>query len=228
MKTSLIALVALSLVGCGARDKYLRGAAGEKGEKGDPGDYTASINALLLKVRTYKESILDVECNNNMRGTGALVTGGEILTAHHVTENSTSCKFFSGGGYVGESETITQQGNRDIVFIKPVEPLPHSLHKISYVQGYNPRVGELLLAMTHPEFLNYHVQYTFGNIAGEAMTDAEIGNATGYWNGAFTATVETAPGSSGGPVFDGSGNIIAIVVGGASDQALQISILLPL
>jgi hypothetical protein len=212
-------------------EKGDKGAIGEKGEAGAIG--VDSIKDIVTGLQKYKPSILDIKCNDGdsaWRGTGTKVENGQILTAHHVLENAIECDYYSNNVRIGGGGSFNQSNARDLIFIYDINWTEEGekLNEVPINYSYFPIVGDLLIGMTHPGFYEDTIQTTISFVAAESMSEYERDTYADYWYNAFTTTdAATAGGSSGGPIFDSNGDIVAILVGGSVDKSLELAIVLP-
>lgn len=219
----------------------ITGPKGDRGEKGDPGKSITgpkgetgdqgesaedTINATLTAVAPYHSSVLDISCDSG-RGTGVLVPGNLILTAHHVVKDATSCDYWSGNYLVASGGTFTQLGSRDQVSIAPNPAtwttFSAQLTPVPFMTDFIPTLGERLLLMSFPLDLDADLQYTFGRV-----NNVDVDKYAPYWSESFTTDMAAAAGSSGGPVFDAAGRLVGLHVGGYNDGGLELNYTLPI
>ena len=197
------------------------GEAGEAGKNGEAGESTAQVLATAIQtIQANQSSILDIQCvSNGSRGSGVKLRDGRILTAYHVVEGCTSVQYYDGNTLVGTGGTVFRDGARDVARISNVAWSTAGLALRGYpeVNTYNPKVGDLTVTAGFPLDLVNDVQLTVG-----LVTDANFTNGTN-WTTAMITDAAAAGGSSGSPVFNSKGELIAIHVGGYNTGGLELS-----
>lgn len=213
------------------------GESGKDGQPGPPGppgtSGEESLQSLLVKIYSYKASVLNIACSDGSstwRGTGTAISSSQILTAHHVVARANSCYYYNNGVFIGSGGTAKQLDNRDIsVITGPSFVSGYNPNNVPYNTSYSPSIGDILISMTHPGFLYDNVQMSLGFVSATSMSPSELDNYSTYWSQAFTTTdAVTTGGSSGGPIFNKEGEIVALLVGGPIDSSLEVAIVLPL
>ena len=223
-KFSVLVLFVVSL--------FILNCRGPEGRSGPKGEGSSDVIAKMINATAkYKNSILDIECTDGVsfwRGTGSFVTGGKILTAHHVVAGAMSCEYYNEGGFVGSGASgLYNFGGLDMVLITPKEMVKTDLIQIPYTTNYQVTVGEPLLLLSLPLDINHNVQSTFGYVTDDNVSSEDLGTWANYWRGAFTSDMVASSGSSGASVFNGHGIIFAIHVGGY-DYNLDLNYQLPI
>jgi hypothetical protein len=213
------------------------GVNGTNGINGDDGvGFDEGMQYTLgLVVPKASISVLNIICTDGTyywRGTGTKVRNNAILTARHVTEDSTSCFYYLGTTIVASGGTVTNSSlGRDLALI--VDPTAYSLwstvgHIVpSPVDLSTLYIGQMLLLVSYPAEIVGDLQYTFGFVTDNNVQNS-LGDRRYSWEGAFTTDMAAAGGSSGGPVFDEEGQLIALHVGASSDDGLELNYTLPL
>ena len=142
----------------------------------------------------------------------ALSTDGFIATNNHVVEGGIEFfvdVFTNGIKESYKAKVIKTDKENDLAIIKIVYPAFKNFSQLPYslrMQGIN--VGEKVFAMGYPR----------PGVQGEEVkiTDGIISSKTGYQNDNKTYQISAPiqPGNSGGPLFDNSGNLIALTSSG--------------
>lgn len=175
-----------------------------------PGLFTLTNNT-----EKFSEPFLKVYPTNNDltlgSGTGfAISEQGFIVTNNHVIENADRI-FVRGinGNFAEEFEAsvIVKDENNDLAIIKlnDQDSLAIGTPQYSISLRSNALVGEDIFTLGYP------LRSTMGDEL--KLTNGIISSRTGY-NGDITSYQISAPiqpGNSGGPLFDGKGNVIGIV-----------------
>jgi S1-C subfamily serine protease len=223
MKHLYISALALILLACGTD--------GRDGRDGMDDGIKASrmINATI----GYRNSVLDLECNDGTsywRGTGTKITGGRILTAYHVVKDAVTCSYWSESSarYVGLGGTMHQNKSQDVACIEDISWTDHgkALREVPFLFGYKVHLNELLLLLSFPLDLDSNLQFTFGNVTDDLVSPYDTPRSD--WLSAFMSDMVATSGSSGAPVFNRDGNIVAIHVGGYSKNNLDLNYQLPI
>jgi S1-C subfamily serine protease len=146
-------------------------------------------------------------------GTGFFVSGqGHALTNNHVITGCERIASVLEGQYV-PSIVVQVDRQNDLALIRAQLQRPVPFARFRSGQGI--RVGEDVVAagFPFPQVLQNGLNVTRGNVS--AM--GGIGGNTA--NMQMTAPVQ--PGNSGGPLFDGSGNVVGVVVARLNPQAVK-------
>jgi hypothetical protein len=226
------------------------GKDGTNGVDGKDGvSLTQTLQAILDKVVPKKAAIMNVICVQPCpmdpalsddcvagqlwsRGTGTKLTTGDVLTAHHVTEAATACYLRTEDGtVVGQSSTFQQPvAGRDLVHVKEIvwTAAGAALAGFDVKKGQTPHLGELVLMASFPGAISRSLQTTFGFVTSTDVTASFPGDYRSYWSGAWASDNASTNGSSGGPVFDSNGDLVAVIVGRPSDDSLDLRFNLPL
>lgn len=136
-------------------------------------------------------------------GTGFGVSPhGHILTNHHVVDGCASIRATI-EGVQRELTVVGTDAHNDLALLK----LPGSMQRFArFREGRNIRSGDNVVLVRFPlsGLLASEANVTTGTVSALAG----LGNDTRF----IQMTAPVQPGSSGGPVFDQSGNIVGVVV----------------
>jgi serine protease Do len=140
-------------------------------------------------------------------GSGFFITEeGHILTNAHVVGNAVRVRVVSEGKQekmIGEVLRVNRR--RDVALVK-LEKIPEGLDiTVLPVRIEKPKVGEDVYAIGAPEMKKLQDTVTKGIVSAQRFDRKE---RQPY----IQADVDTYPGSSGGPLVDGNGNIIGMTV----------------
>lgn len=201
-----------------------QGLQGSPGPMGLPGQSAESLEDAALVLQPYEKSILDIQCtgidptNNNVATvfscTGAKIKAG-VLTAAHCfdpTTQLTSCNIFNATVLVGTTpapvgkQPLVSGFTQDVALLTNVtwNTTGAGLSEIPVDPTWRPTVGETVGLMNFPGDLRNWVEYSFG-----AIESASVPVSNQYLLG-FTVDYVSTHGSSGGPVFDAKGDIVAV------------------
>lgn len=227
----------------------LPGPAGPAGPPGKDGVGMAqTLQAVLDKIVPKRGAILNVVCRKPCppmpamgqcgadgktysRGTGTRITGGDVLTAHHVTEFSEECQIGSEDGILlGRAGMIVEPvAGRDLVVLKAISwnDAGSRLPEFDYVKGYTPPLGELVVFASYPAGLSRDLQISFGYVTDPKVAGSFSDKYRTYWTGAWACDAAATHGSSGGPAFNSKGELVGVIVGQPGDDALKLKFVLP-
>jgi S1-C subfamily serine protease len=149
-------------------------------------------------------SVVVIETDGGL-GTGVVVgEDGTILTAHHVIAKAKKISVTFADGTKARAGVAADNPRRDIATLTP-ESLPEILQPA--ILGGGVDVGAPVVAIGNPLGLTFSV--SSGVISGlNRRSETDHGDLSGLIQ--FDASVN--PGSSGGPLLDGQGLVVGIVV----------------
>ncbi|MBR6304617.1 MAG: trypsin-like peptidase domain-containing protein [Paludibacteraceae bacterium] len=142
-------------------------------------------------------------------GTGWMLNKGYVVTNHHVANNARTIilKFMQGDSLVQYTgETVVMDEEHDLAIIKINDPAFKGFGTLPYaVKTSLADVGESVFVLGYPltTTMGDEIKLTTGIISSHSGYE---GNRAQYQ---ISAPVQ--PGNSGGPLFDESGNVIAVV-----------------
>ncbi|MFT4288919.1 S1C family serine protease [Nocardioides sp.] len=150
-------------------------------------------------------SVVVVRTENGALGTGTVVADdGTILTANHVVADGSPVTVVFSDGTESQAAVASADPGQDIATLTPAG-LPDVLVPATLGGGAQP--GADVIVIGNPLGLTYSV--SSGIVSGlDRTTDESAGNLTGLIQ--FDASVN--PGSSGGPLLDGDGLVVGVVV----------------
>lgn len=206
------------------------GTPGAPGQQGLPGADGVSASDELLGIVTalhdQRASFVILRCGDGAEGSvfgsGTVMPDGRIMTAAHVVEPpAVDCVvLFADRGVVTLYGGVTsiETTDRDMAMLG-VDWLLTPPPGLPLVTGYQPSVGELVVATGHPGVLS-DIQYSTGSVTAFGNNDIP------EWPNAFFADYATTGGGSGGAVFNRQRQWIGITVGEGLD-GLELSVALP-
>ena len=160
-----------------------------------------SVSAIYQRVRP---SVVVVRTDNEL-GTGVVVADdGTIITANHVIADASAIVVTYADGTLTRATVLTSNKQTDIALLTPAR-LPQIV--VPADLGGTADVGTPVVAIGNPLGLTDSV--SAGVVSGlNRSADTDTGKRSGLIQ--FDASVN--PGSSGGPLLDGRGMVIGIVV----------------
>lgn len=181
-------------------------------EKLEPEDYAAgSASELVAKYVCDEDHIVGAQDEGGtFVGTGWLGPKGYIITAHHVIEGATLLELARDGKVIGRAELVVSDPANDIAILRPLKPLPT---RVAIAFSSAPaQLGERVFTLGYPapETLGMSLKMTSGEVSAMAGNDA----ATGRRDDArfLQVSMPIHSGNSGGPVIDGQGRAVGIVI----------------
>lgn len=143
-------------------------------------------------------------------GTGWLGPKGYLITANHVIEGATRLELAYDGKVVGKAELVVADPANDIAILKPVLPGPP--HPIIPFTAAPARLGDRVFTLGYPapDVLGMALKMTSGEVS--AMSGNDV--ASGRMDDArlMQVSIPIHSGNSGGPVIDGQGRAVGIVI----------------
>ena len=210
-KAPVVALLAVILVLVVVIALLLIFSSGDRGSTATGGQATTatpttsaspSVNDIYQKVGP---SVAVVQTAKGALGAGVIAnTAGSVITANHVIADKSAITIVFADGTKSKATVVSSHATDDIAVLKPAT-LPQPV--IPATIGGSATVGNQVVAIGNPLGLTYSV--SSGVVSGlnrTAKTD------TGKYNGLIQFDASVNPGSSGGPLLDGKGNVIGIVV----------------
>jgi S1-C subfamily serine protease len=137
-------------------------------------------------------------------GTGFVVGTGRVLTNHHVAQGCAEVRVRTAGGRELTATLAATDPQRDLALLT--------------VQGGDP--GPPLAFRSGPELRRGEGVVTYGFplagllSSGPTLTTGEVSALSGLRDNPrqFQISAPVQPGNSGGPLLDGSGNVVGVVV----------------
>jgi putative serine protease PepD len=161
-----------------------------------------TVNGIYQRVGP---SVAVVQTAKGALGTGVIATAtGAVLTANHVIADKSAISIIFADGTRSPATVASADAAIDIAVLTPAT-LPQPI--VAATIGGAATVGSGVVAIGNPLGLTYSV--SSGVVSGlnrTAKTD------TGRFAGLIQFDASVNPGSSGGPLLDGKGNVIGIVI----------------
>ena len=142
-------------------------------------------------------------------GTGFALNNGYIATNYHVVENAQSIKVLGiRGSYNTEynAKVVSTDKNNDLAIIKINDSRFNGFGKIPYrIKTSTAQVGENVFVLGYPltATMGDEIKLTTGVVSSKSGFQGDIS--------LYQISAPVQPGNSGGPLFDGNGNLIGIV-----------------
>jgi putative serine protease PepD len=170
-------------------------------------------------------SVAVVETAKGALGAGVIATAtGAVLTANHVVADGSAITIVFADGTRSSATVASADPTTDIAVLTPAT-LPQPI--VPATIGGSAVVGAGVVAIGNPLGFTYSV--SAGVVSGlnrTAKTDS------GQFSGLIQFDASVNPGSSGGPLLDGKGDVIGIVVSiadpGGADQFAGIAFAVPI
>jgi serine protease Do len=174
---------------------------------------TALLNAALDELLQRVRPVLAL-VSNGRRGAGAAVLAGDgqVLTNLHVVGRARSVQVLLDDGRSYDARVIASDPAVDLALLQ----IPGNGHAAAVFSSSAPRPGELVYAFGHP--WGQRNVLTGGVLSAVTSLRGRHGEVP-----VLRADVQLAPGNSGGPLLNASGEVIglnAMIFGG--DQSVAI------
>jgi putative serine protease PepD len=173
---------------------------------------TASASPSATKTPTVSDiynlvgpSVAVIETADGELGTGVIVnSSGAVVTANHVIADGSAVTIIFADGTKSAASVASADPTTDIAELIPAT-LPQPV--VPATIGGSAAVGSNVVAIGNPLGLTYSV--SSGVVSGLNRTAK---TANGQFGGLIQFDASVNPGSSGGPLLDGKGDVIGIVV----------------
>lgn len=139
-------------------------------------------------------------------GSGVVISNGRVLTNHHVVRD---CRSIRVGAERHAAKALVSDPDADLALLRTDA---HHEHFVSLSPSRAARLGQPVVAAGYP----------LGDLLGSLnVTTGSVSADTGAGGNRrlFQLTAPVQPGSSGGPVLDGRGALLGIVVSRLNDAA---------
>jgi len=197
-----LALVAVIAVLAG------RGNSGSKAASvpsPSPSPSTSSSPSVSDIFQHVGPSVAVVRTAKGALGTGVIANAtGAVLTANHVIADGSAISILFADGTESSATVASADSSTDIALLTPAT-LPQPIVPATF--GGSVATGAHVVAIGNPLGLTYSV--SAGVISGLNRT-ANTDN--GKFSGLIQFDASVNPGSSGGPLLDGKGDVIGIVI----------------
>jgi serine protease Do len=179
---------------------------------------TALLNAALDELLERVRPLLAL-VTNGRRGAGAGILAGDglVLTNLHVVGRARSVQVQLDDGSSYDARVIASDPHVDLALLQ----IPSNGHAAAVFSSEKPRPGELVYAFGHP--WGQRNVLTGGVLSAVTSLRGRHGELP-----VLRADVQLAPGNSGGPLLNASGEVIglnAMVFGGDQSVAIPSSLL---
>lgn len=196
---ALVVVIALLVSGGGSHAKAVSSAAGSPSPTSSA---TPSVSDIYQRVGP---SVAVVRTAKGALGTGVIVTSaGAVMTANHVIADGSAITIVFADGTQSTATVASSDPATDIALLTPAT-LPQPI--VAATIGGAATVGSEVVAIGNPLGLTYSV--SSGVVSG---LDRTAKTENGQFSGLIQFDASVNPGSSGGPLVDGKGDVIGIVV----------------
>jgi len=162
-------------------------------------------------------------------GAGFVIDGkGDIVTAAHVIDGSTSVKVTFSDGTTRTAQVLGRDNATDVAVLK-ADASGLRLHPVALGSSASLDVGDAVVAIGSP--FGYAESISSGIVSG---VDRTIQAPNGYTVAhAIQTDAALNPGNSGGPILDSSGHVVGIADqiatgGGSSEQSSGVGFAVPI
>jgi len=174
----------------------------------------AALDELLGRVRPLLALV-----SNGRRGAGAGVLAGDglVLTNQHVVGRARSVQVLLDDGSTYDARVIASDPHIDLALLQ----IPANGHAAAVFSSARPRPGELVYAFGHP--WGQRNVLTGGVLSAVTSLRGRHGEVP-----VLRADVQLAPGNSGGPLLNATGEVIglnAMIFGGDQSVAIPSSLI---
>ena len=177
--------------------------------------YNNSINS-IVEVVAY-----DSKGHSYNRGTGFIIEGGGIiLTNYHVLKDAEKSKVFLRNGRESLATIIDYNSEIDFAILKIEEK---NLSPLILGNSDKVEIGDKVYTIGNPQGFNFTLSDGLISNIGDGNTMMQEAGYTRFGNLIHT-TAAISGGSSGGPLLNIYGQVIAIVRGSFTGQNLNICI----
>jgi putative serine protease PepD len=167
-----------------------------------------SKSALPTVADIYQQvgpSVAVVRTAKGALGTGVIAADdGTIVTADHVISDGSAITVYFADGTKSEAAVASANPKTDIAMLTPAT-LPQPV--VPATIGGSAKIGGPVVAIGNPLGLTYSV--SSGVVSGLNRTAT---TENGKFSGLIQFDASVNPGSSGGPLLDGNGDVIGVVV----------------
>lgn len=188
--------------------------------------------SIVELIPQIKSGVVHIKCPN-WQGSGFVIGPNLIITARHCVENVEDFEITTDDGHKLYATRALSSNNHDIGFIY-VDDLTcvaedcekggillgeHKvqLHVLKFGSITECQLGETLIAIGSPFGIDNFNSVTQG-VLSAIQRDFDVGYTAGYgWSTLFQTDTNGEPGNSGCAVFNVSGKVVGVLVGGMSN-----------
>jgi S1-C subfamily serine protease len=143
-------------------------------------------------------------------GSGVVVnTAGEVLTALHVVAGATAIHLTFADGTTAGAALASSQPTTDIAVLQP-DRLPATVVPATLGNPGAAQVGSDAFVVGNP--FGLYGSMSAGVVSGLNRSFHDPNNADRVFSGLIQVDAAVNPGNSGGPLLDGAGRVIGIVI----------------
>jgi S1-C subfamily serine protease len=143
-------------------------------------------------------------------GTGWMTTKGYLVTANHVIAGAQRIVLYQNGREVGDAEVVSEDPANDVAILKP--SLKHVTHVAIPISPRPAQLGAPVFTIGYPapDVMGVSVKMTSGEVSAVAGIDFAAQRTDDVR--LIQVSIPMQSGNSGGPVIDGAGQAVGIVV----------------
>lgn len=157
----------------------------------------------------YMRSVVKITSDKG-HGSGVHLGNGFILTAAHVADMAPVFSISSKHGKTAKARVLWSNHASDVALLRTEEAFDFPGSKL---QCEATKVGQSVRLEGNPSDTEFATSW--GRVSAFGKTGFENLDGLGLWKTLVTLDMTAAPGTSGGPIFDGeTDNIVGILVSG--------------
>lgn len=157
----------------------------------------------------YMRSVVKITAGTG-HGSGVHLGNGFILTAGHVADMAPVFTITSKDGKTAKARVLWSNHASDVALLRTEEAFDFPASKL---QCEPAKVGQSVRLEGNPSDTEFATSW--GRVSAFGKTGFENLDGLGLWKTLVTLDMTAAPGTSGGPIFDGeTDNIVGILVSG--------------
>lgn len=161
--------------------------------------------------KSVSNSVVSIQCEvseGEVMGSGAVIdTEGHIVTNNHVVEDAQQIQVTLSNGNIYSAKLVGADTTTDLAVIKLDNP-PSDLTAVEFADSDTLAVGENVMAIGNP--LGYSDTATTGIISALNRPVSVVDGSNEIVTNAVQIDAAVNPGNSGGPTFNGAGQVIGI------------------
>lgn len=161
----------------------------------------------------YMRSVVKITSGGG-HGSGVHLGNGFILTAGHVADMGPVFDISTKSGKTAKARVLWSNHASDVALLRTEEAFDFPASKL---QCKATNVGQAVRLEGNPSDTEFATSW--GRVSAFGKTGFENADGLGLWKVLVTLDMTAAPGTSGGPIFDGeTNNVVGILVSGMQTQ----------
>jgi S1-C subfamily serine protease len=186
--------------------------------------HLAKDTLVLIKMYPSSNTRVNKSTGNNLKATGSgflLTSNGIIATNSHVIEGASRIEVVISNDTISQvfsAEIKLNDSNNDVALIQIKDLNFHNQNAIPYGISNNGEIGSNVFTIGYPlsGVMGKNSKVSNGIIAASSGINDDIRY--------YQITVPLQPGNSGGPLFDGNGNVVGITSAKLNEKAVGTSV----